>query len=59
MKYDIIRLTDKPEIKELAAQWFHEKWGIPLDAYLQSMEDCLSGDGVVPQWYLAVKEGRI
>ncbi len=25
--YDIIRLLDNPEIKEQAAQWFHEKMG--------------------------------
>ena len=59
MDYSIIRLKDKPADKEKAAQWFHEKWGIPLDAYLQSMEDCLSGDGVVPQWYLAMAGDRI
>lgn len=27
MNYEIIRLMDKPELKEQAAQWFHEKWG--------------------------------
>lgn len=29
MSYEIIRLTDRPVMKERAAQWFHEKWGIP------------------------------
>lgn len=42
MNYKIIRLTDNPEIKEQAAQWFHEKWGIPLEAYTESMEECLT-----------------
>lgn len=54
MNYKIIRLTDKPEMKEQAAEWFHEKWGIPLDAYRESMEECLSGHNPVPQWYLAI-----
>ena len=36
--YAIVSLTEKPEMKEHAAQWFHEKWGIPLYAYLESME---------------------
>lgn len=58
MNYEIIRLTDKPEMKEQAAQWFHEKWGIPLGAYLESMEDCLTGK-TVPQWYLAMEGNRI
>nr|WP_325204999.1 GNAT family N-acetyltransferase [uncultured Oscillibacter sp.] len=59
MDYPIIRLTDKPEIKAMAAQWFHEKWGVPLTAYLDSMEACLEGKGPVPQWYVAMEAGRI
>lgn len=39
MEYRIIRLSEQPEIKERAAQWFHEKWQIPLEAYLESMEE--------------------
>ena len=34
MDYKIVRLTDRPELKEQAARWFHEKWGIPLEAYM-------------------------
>lgn len=59
MEYKIIRLSEQPEIKEQAAQWFHEKWGIPLAAYLESMEECLTGKGAVPQWYVAVEDDRI
>lgn len=59
MKYQIIRLTDKPEIKEQAAQWFHEKWNVPLAAYMESMEDCLTKNNTVPQWYVAMKDNRI
>lgn len=59
MQYEILKLTDRPEIKERAAQWFHEKWGIPLSAYLESMEEALSGGSSVPQWYVAVEQDRI
>lgn len=59
MNYEIIRLIDRPEIKEQAAQWFYEKWGIPLEAYKESMEECLSKRQIVPQWYIAVENGRI
>ncbi len=59
MTYDIIRLEDRPDIKERAAQWFHEKWGIPLEAYMESMEECLEKDSAVPQWYLAMECGQI
>ena len=50
MNWNIIRLTDKPEIKDRAAEWFHEKWGIPLEAYQESMETCLTKKQPVPQW---------
>ncbi len=59
MNYQIIRLTDKPEIKIRAAQWFHEKWNIPLAAYLESMEDCLAQKSPVPQWYVALENDEI
>ena len=59
MNYHIVRLTDCPNRKEQAARWFHEKWGIPLEAYLESMGECLAGSSPVPQWYLAMEDDRI
>ena len=65
MEYKIIRLVDRPELKEPAARWFHEKWGVPEEAYLESMEECLAGEdalgqaGQAPQWYLALEGERI
>lgn len=55
----IIRLIDRPELKERAARWFHDKWGIPLEAYTESMEDCLRAENPVPQWYVAMEGERI
>ncbi len=55
----MIRLVDRPDLKERAAQWFHEKWGIPLEAYRESMEECLTQKSAVPQWYLAMEDGQI
>ena len=59
MKYEIIRLIDKPEIMEQSAQWFHEKWNIPLKTYIKSMEECLIKKNPVPQWYLVFEEEKI
>ncbi len=59
MKYKVIRLVDRPDLKERAALWFHEKWGIPLEAYAESMEECLAMKSAVPQWYLALEDGQI
>ena len=59
MKYEIVKLRECPERKDEAAVWFHEKWGYPLEAYRESMEECLAGGSPVPQWYMAAAEGRI
>lgn len=55
----ILRLIDKPEIKDAMAEWFHQKWGIPQEAYLASMEECLERKSPIPQWYAAVKGEKI
>ena len=57
--FEIIRLIDRPEIKEKAAKWFHRKWGIPSEAYTKSMEECLAKRNAVPQWYVAMEGDRI
>lgn len=54
MGWEILNLRDRPELLERAAAWFHEKWGVPLSAYRESMADCAAGKGPVPQWYLAM-----
>jgi len=59
MDVRMIRLIDCPEMKERLANWFHEKWGIPKEAYLQSMDECLTGRAAVPQWYAAMEGDRI
>ena len=59
MEYEIVPLRDRPGLKEQAARWFHEKWGIPLQAYRESMEACLAGGNAVPQWYVALEGDRI
>lgn len=59
MDYEILNLRDHPERLERAAAWFHEKWGVPLDAYRESMDQCVRGEGPVPQWYLAAADGAI
>ena len=52
----IINIKDEEELKRQAALWFHEKWGIPKEAYEQSMNESLKNKKAVPQWYV-VKEG--
>ena len=58
-EYTYITLRQKPQLKERAAIWFHDKWGVPKEAYLECMEAylcheteygwylCLDGDNIV------------
>lgn len=51
--YKIIKIKEHKELLDTAAEWFHQKWGIPKDAYTESMEESLQNDAV-PQWYVVV-----
>ena len=57
--YPIIRLIDKPSYKDQMAAWFHEKWGVPLEAYAESMDECLEKKNGVPSWYVAIDGDKI
>ncbi len=56
LKY--IKLRDMPELKEAAADWFHGKWGVPNEAYLECMDAYLTGKTELG-WYLCLDEDRI
>ena len=58
-KYIIQRIAGHPELIDDAANWFHAKWGIPLEAYRESMNECLNGQDVVPQWYIVIDHNQI
>ena len=54
----ILRLEDHQELKDLAATWFNEKWGIDKETYLESMEESFNGTAV-PSWYIIMEDGKI
>lgn len=56
--YQYITLREKPEYKQTAAQWFHSKWGVPTEAYLECMDAYLSGETELG-WYLCLDGERI
>lgn len=39
MGYELIYIDERAEWLEKAAAWFRQKWGIPLEAYRESMEE--------------------
>ena len=59
MKEQLILIAEQPHRLEQAASWFHQKWGIPLEAYTESMRQSLMGGAAVPQWLIAVQGERI
>ena len=53
-----LALRERPELADAAAEWFHEKWGVPKEAYLECMRGYLAGDTEYG-WYLCTDGGRI
>ena len=50
----LLKIRDHGEFAQQAAAWFHAKWGIPLEAYQESIGECLKKETPSPQWYLAM-----
>ena len=57
-QYRYMTLREQPERKEDAAEWFHSKWGVPKDAYLECMEAYLNHTTEYG-WYLCLEEDEI
>lgn len=55
----LVKLRERPDLADAAADWFHAKWGVPREAYAESMAACLEKAGPVPQWNLALEGDRI
>ena len=53
-----ITLRDRPELKDTAAAWFHGKWGVPEQAYLDCMTAYLNRETEYG-WYLCMDGDRI
>ena len=53
-----VSLRQRPELVLAAAEWFHEKWGVPAEAYLDCMEAYLDKK-TENGWYLCLFEGQI
>ena len=51
---EYITLRQRPELKNAAAQWFHSKWYVPVEAYLECMDAYLKGETELG-WYLCLE----
>ncbi len=56
---EILKIREHEELGNTAAEWFHAKWGIPLEAYKESISECICNKQSVPQWYTAIIDGKI
>jgi len=56
--YRFITLRECPELKILAATWFHSKWGVPTEAYLECMDAYLQNETEYG-WYLCLDGDQI
>ena len=57
-EYTYITLREHPELKNTAAEWFNSKWGVPVEAYLECMEDYLDRNNEYG-WYLCLDGDKI
>ncbi len=56
--FKYIKLREMPELKESAAEWFHSKWGVPMEAYLECIEDYLD-NRTEYGWYICMDNEQI
>lgn len=54
---NIVKLSERRDLKEKAAKWFSGKWSVPEEAYLESIDESFSAD--VPSWYLCIQGEKI
>ena len=57
-QFTYITLREDPALADTAAEWFHTKWGVPKEAYLDCMKPYLEGETEYG-WYLCLDRGRI
>ena len=57
-EYSYFTLMEKPELKDTAASWFHSKWGVPKEAYLDCMDAYLNKE-TNNGWYLCLDGEKI
>lgn len=57
-QYTYVTLRQRPELTDTAARWFHSKWGVPVEAYLDCMHACLTGESDY-DWYLCLDDNSI
>lgn len=58
MVYTFLTLRQCPDRMQTAANWFHSKWCVPVEAYLACMQAYLQGQTELG-WYLCLEGDQI
>ncbi len=48
-------IRKSPELTDMAAEWFSQKWGVPKAEYAKSMKE--NPQKGVPEWYVITDDG--
>lgn len=56
---EFLKIREHSQLAYQAALWFHDKWGVPVEAYAESIDVCLKNQTGVPQWYVVVENDQI
>ena len=57
-EFRYITLREQSELLNIAAEWFHSKWGVPKEAYLECMEAYLKHETELG-WFLCLDGEQI
>ncbi|MCG3650778.1 GNAT family N-acetyltransferase [Aliarcobacter butzleri] len=57
-KINIICLRENERLLEESAIWFSEKWNIPIEAYRESIKECIENKTTIPQWYIILNREK-
>ena len=57
-EFKYITLREQSELLNIAAEWFHSKWGVPKEAYLECMEAYLKHETELG-WFLCLDGEQI
>lgn len=57
-EYRYITLLEEPRLKDRAAEWFHNKWGVPKEVYIECMDAYLNHETDYG-WYLCIDGEKI
>ena len=58
MELQYRKLRDIPDMKDATAQWFHDMWGVPKEAYLECMDAYLAAETEYG-WYVCLDGEKI